>query len=247
MIQVYIRLTFVSLEEINAINSFIKTSVLLDLWWDDELAFWNESLTPGAGAVRIPSDWLWSPDLQLYDAAENFEDGIVEASVEISTSVNDYLSYLSQSRAGIISSVCKMDLDLFPFDKQVCTLAFGSFTYPFGTGGMNISLAMEEPITKPGIYIEDSFKSLSWVIEDVQGYTGFEEEYGHMAAVYYDIYLKRDSAYYYSTAIIPNLAVSIVALMSMWIADISSRLGVAITAMLAVIAVMVSYAYVVIC
>ena len=52
--------------------------------------------------------------------------------------------------------------------------------------------------------------------------------------------MKRYTSYYWTSAIIPNLAVTSVALLALFINDISSRLGVAFTAMLTIIAVMVS-------
>ena len=240
MIQVYIRLTLISIENVDAVQSLLKLSVIVDLWWDDEYAFWNQTLTPGGGTVELPPTWLWRPDIQLYNAAEPFDENLVDTHVSVTAHIDKYISELHQSRPGTMSSVCVMNLDMFPFDVQECTLTFGSFMNQFQTGGLNLSLAVEEPETGPGFFILESFHSLSWHLDSIVSYTGVEHEYGNVAAVYYTITLSRDSNFYYSTAIIPNLAISVVSLLAMWIADISSRLGVAITAMLAVVAVMVS-------
>jgi nicotinic acetylcholine receptor, invertebrate len=240
MIQVSMRLTLVAIEEVNAVDSLLRMSVIVDMFWDDEYAFWNQTLTPGAEVVHIPPTWLWKPDIQLYDAAEPFDENLVDTEVMLTPHVDDYLSTLQQSRPGTISSVCVMNLDRFPFDTQKCVLTFGSFMYQLETGGLNLSLAVVDPETAPGFLMLPSFRSLSWQVTDISTSTGIEHEYGSIAAVYYTLTLERDSTFYYSTAIIPNLAISIVAMLAMWIADLSSRLGVAITAMLSVVAIMVS-------
>ena len=63
--------------------------------------------------------------------------------------------------------------------------------------------------------------------------------YGYAPRLIYTISLRRYPSYYYASAIIPNLVITAIALLALFIDDINSRLAVAITALLAIVAVMV--------
>ena len=228
MIQVEMALSFNSIEDINELEGTFTIGIFLDVTWQDQYISWNVSECPGVYFAYIPQAWVWIPDITLYNAATNFHNSMTN--VPLFANPN----YMWQSRPGIISSVCEMNFKDFPFDTQVCTLIFGSFMWDMGIGGLNLSVG-ESTIN------EDTFVSTSWKVVDITTERKVELIWGYKySLVYYDVYLQRYSVYYWSTAILPNLAITIVALLALWIADINSRLGVAITAMLAIIAVMVS-------
>lgn len=116
--------------EINSLVYFNQKSENIELtmkntlsWTDQYLTWTLEDNSPNYITTTIEK--VWQPDLELYNAATKpklfdknplikiYYDGTIE-----------YTRHLSYSFA------CKLNLIDFPFDKQTCTMLFGSWKYP---------------------------------------------------------------------------------------------------------------------
>ena len=73
--------------------------------------------------VRVTSDKIWTPDLLLYNSAELFD---TTSKVNAIIESNGNVCYLPP---GVFKATCSIDVDNFPFDEQICTVKFGSWTY----------------------------------------------------------------------------------------------------------------------
>ena len=143
---------------------------------------------------------------------------------------------------GPITASCQLNLKNFPFDEQTCSFRFGTILedLPWGVNLNHLS------ITDFPILTHDFIESPAW--ETVSVAVGKQEEilfgsqenvFNKQPVVFYHYTMRRYSNHYYSTVIVPDIVVCCVALASLWIDDYGARLGMAFTALLSIIAVLV--------
>ncbi|CAH8635150.1 unnamed protein product [Heterobilharzia americana] len=92
--------------------------------WTDSLLRWNESEYGNIKTVRIFPSQIWTPDIKLYNFADERLREQREARVVVS-STGETL-WLPQA---LFKSTCEVEISYFPFDTQICMLEFGSLTY----------------------------------------------------------------------------------------------------------------------
>ncbi|CAL8090034.1 unnamed protein product [Calicophoron daubneyi] len=92
--------------------------------WKDSLLGWNETEFGDIKTVRIFPSQIWTPDIKLYNFADERLHEHREARVVISSDG----STLWQPQA-LFKSTCEVEITYFPFDTQICMLEFGSWTY----------------------------------------------------------------------------------------------------------------------
>ena len=112
-----------SLEYFDQKGENIKFNLWLTQTWKDEYLKWNKK-DYNYNYLNIYSDQIWIPDLELYNAA---------AAPKI-YDTNGGLKLYSDGtilwvRPTTYSFSCKLDLNMFPFDEQRCTMTFGSWKY----------------------------------------------------------------------------------------------------------------------
>ena len=105
-----------------------------------------------------------------------------------------------------LKSECKIDVNLFPFDHQVCDLQFGSWTY-------NWNFIDIDPLSEL-LNLSQLVSNPAWDIEEVLvlkkvGY--FPEPYPY---VVYRFVMKRRILYYLTNLIIPCIIISFLAFLS---------------------------------
>uniref|UniRef100_A0A3Q2YL13 Cholinergic receptor, nicotinic, alpha 11 n=1 Tax=Hippocampus comes TaxID=109280 RepID=A0A3Q2YL13_HIPCM len=103
--------------------------------WFDHYLQWNQSEHPGVKNLRFTTDQIWTPDILLYNSADDDFDSTFKTNVLVNSS--GYAEYLPP---GIFMSTCNVDVRWFPFDVQKCVLKFGSWTYD----GWLLDLQMNE-------------------------------------------------------------------------------------------------------
>lgn len=105
-----------------------KQQVTLNGWmkqvWQDDFLRWDPESYQGIKTLMLNDDQIWFPDVNLY---ENIDPGFLHTSPLSITQVNSTGS-VSWSTPVIIQSSCKVQVRYFPFDTQVCTLTFGSWS-----------------------------------------------------------------------------------------------------------------------
>uniref|UniRef100_A0A1A7YNM9 Neurotransmitter-gated ion-channel ligand-binding domain-containing protein n=1 Tax=Iconisemion striatum TaxID=60296 RepID=A0A1A7YNM9_9TELE len=100
------------------------TNAWLQLYWTDVYLSWNPENYPGVQNLRFPSDQIWTPDILLYNSADERFDATFHTNVLVNAS--GYCQYIPP---GILKSTCYIDVRWFPFDVQKCDLKFGSWTH----------------------------------------------------------------------------------------------------------------------
>ena len=209
--------------------------VSLNLWlryrWNDYHLRWNKSEWNNVTSLTMRTDpqldgSIWTPDIYLYNTAENPLENLKWSNVEVSNS-GDVL----WSRPGIIQSTCSFDMTNFPYDIQECELKFGSWSYT----GSHLMIIEAYPTIDFSNYQENE----EWQVTNTT-YQINSIKYECCPHEYYDITfnvnLKRLTGYYETNIIIPTFATASLVLITLLIPwDSGERISFAVTVMLSII------------
>nr|ACF60609.1 nicotinic acetylcholine receptor non-alpha subunit [Ancylostoma caninum] len=119
-----IALQLVLLINVDEKDQVMHTNVWLTLKWHDFQMRWDPVNYREINQIRVSPDKVWLPDIVLFNNA----DGNYEVSFMCNVVINNLGDMLWVPPA-IYKSSCIIDVEFFPFDEQVCTLVFGSWTY----------------------------------------------------------------------------------------------------------------------
>ncbi|XP_035477349.2 cholinergic receptor, nicotinic, alpha 11 isoform X3 [Scophthalmus maximus] len=121
---VHFSLSLIQVMDVDEKNQVLTTNIWLRMSWFDHYLKWNQSEHPGVKNLRFTTDQVWTPDILLYNSADDDFDSTFKTNVLVNSS--GYAEYLPP---GIFMSTCNVDVRWFPFDIQKCELKFGSWTY----------------------------------------------------------------------------------------------------------------------
>ncbi|XP_078573052.1 acetylcholine receptor subunit alpha-like [Branchiostoma floridae x Branchiostoma japonicum] len=109
---------------LNMKDQVMTTSVWLKQIWEDYKLTWDPAEYDGITRIKVPVDMIWIPDVLLYNNA----DGKFEVS-SFTKATLFYNGTVVWTPAGIYKSYCYIDVTFFPFDRQNCSMKFGTWTY----------------------------------------------------------------------------------------------------------------------
>ena len=92
--------------------------------WHDVFLMWDPAQYDNITDTRLPWEEVWTPDIVLYNAAGDGEQGR-EMRTLIQVDYQGNVTLLTQS---IYMSKCTMDVSYYPFDVQRCELKFASWS-----------------------------------------------------------------------------------------------------------------------
>lgn len=234
-----IGLSVSSMNEIDDVENTMTLSGLMALHWADIRLQWNETLAPcfhsddgtgQAGYLPVPLEWIWTPNIilangEILDSQEGtarvYSNGHVEVSIPI-----------------VFTITCLLDLKLYPFDTQTCPIVFQSQVYK----GDGIILKEKAcPDLSTNYHSTSDWDTLRIETVGVGGEGVIK--YGDIDSFKYSTYsvqmiVRRYNAYYYTTALIPDLVVTTIAILGLWVKDYPSRVGIEMTLLLTVMAIL---------
>ncbi|XP_061462912.1 neuronal acetylcholine receptor subunit alpha-7-like [Rhineura floridana] len=191
------------------------------MYWYDHYLRWNESEYPGVKTLRFSADRIWTPDILLYNSANEDFDSTFHTHVLVNSS-----GYCQWLPPGILKSTCRIDVRWFPFDTQKCDLKFGSWTYD----GWLLDLRMLEMDTSG--YVANG----EWDLVGVPGsqnkvfYECCREPY---LDVTFAVTMRRRTLYYALNMLVPCLLLSAMTfLMFLLPADSGEKISLGITVLL---------------
>ena len=221
---------FRAFNNIDQKEGIISLNLWLRYWWKDYNLSWNESEW-NITSLIVSTDTeeeihVWTPDIYLYNTAENPLENLKYSNVEISSDGS-----ILWSRPGMIQSTCSFDMTDFPYDLQSCELKFGSWSYT----GKHLILTEATPTIDMTNYQEN----VEWQITNYN-YQINSIKYACCPNKYYDITfsfdLQRLSGYYEINIIIPTFATASLILITLLIPWSSGeRISFAVTVMLSII------------
>ncbi|XP_053787269.1 neuronal acetylcholine receptor subunit beta-3 isoform X2 [Vidua chalybeata] len=195
-IRVLFGLKISQLVDVDEKNQLMTTNVWLKQEWIDHKLSWNPDEYDGITTIRVPSESLWLPDIVLFENA----DGRFEGSL-MTKAIVKYNGVVTWTPPASYKSSCTMDVTFFPFDRQNCSMKFGSWTYD---GNMVDLILVDENVDR-----KDFFDNGEWEILNAKGMKGNRKDglYSY-PFVTYSFVLRRLPLFYTLFLIIPCLGLS---------------------------------------
>ncbi|XP_004073305.1 neuronal acetylcholine receptor subunit non-alpha-2 [Oryzias latipes] len=184
------------LVDVDEKNQLMTTNVWLRQEWIDYKLRWNPDKYGGITSIRVPSENIWLPDIVLYENADGkFEGSLMTKAI---VKFNGAVTWMPPAS---YKSACTMDVTFFPFDRQNCSMKFGSWTYD---GNMVDLVLMDSQVDR-----KDFFDNGEWEILSATGAKGNRKD-----GLYFypfitcSFILKRLPLFYTLFLIIPCLGLS---------------------------------------
>uniref|UniRef100_A0A3B3YIA9 Cholinergic receptor, nicotinic, beta polypeptide 3a n=1 Tax=Poecilia mexicana TaxID=48701 RepID=A0A3B3YIA9_9TELE len=184
------------LVDVDEKNQLMTTNVWLWQEWTDVKLKWNPEDYGGITSIRVPSETIWLPDIVLYENA----DGRFEGSL-MTKAIVRWDGTITWTPPASYKSSCTMDVTFFPFDRQNCSMKFGSWTYD---GHMVDLVLVDHHVDR-----KDFFDNGEWEILNATGMKGSRRDGVYWYPfITYSFILKRLPLFYTLFLIIPCLGLS---------------------------------------
>ncbi|XP_028277053.1 neuronal acetylcholine receptor subunit alpha-9-II isoform X2 [Parambassis ranga] len=205
-------------------NQILTTYLWIRQVWMDAYLTWKKEDYDGLDTIRIPSSYVWRPDIVLYNSADDEFSSSMETNVVLR---ND--GQVMWDQPAITKSSCSVDVAFFPFDLQQCHLTFGSWTH--NGNQMDLINALDSAD------LADFVPNVEW---EVLGMPAKKNVilYGCCSDPYPDItftlHLKRRASFYIFNLLIPCMMISFLAPLGFYLpADSGEKVSLGVTVLLA--------------
>ncbi|CAF4326852.1 unnamed protein product [Rotaria sp. Silwood2] len=217
VLNVAISLSVTQLIDVDEKRQIITTNVWLKHEWFDYRLKWDPQVYDNICIMHIASEQLWLPDIVLYNNA----DGAYQ--VTLKTKVSVYPSgAIVWDPPMIYKSSCPINVQYFPFDEQICSLKFGSWTHDGHQVNLshivynNIEMANSlDDYRSQGVFFRNYYQNGEWEIIRAPAKRN-QKSYTCCLEPYYDItyvlVLKRKTLFYTVHLIIPCVGISLLTL-----------------------------------
>ncbi|XP_059208087.1 neuronal acetylcholine receptor subunit alpha-9-like [Centropristis striata] len=224
IINVTLQITLSQIIDMDERNQILTTYLWVRQVWFDAYLTWKKEDYDGLDTIRIPSSYVWRPDIVLYNSADDEFSSSMETNVVLR---ND--GQVMWDQPAITKSSCSVDVAFFPFDLQQCHLTFGSWTH--NGNQMDLFNALDTAD------LADFIDNVEW---EVLGMPAKKNVilYGCCSDPYPDItfslHLKRRSSFYIFNLLIPCMMISFLAPLGFYLpADSGEKVSLGVTVLLA--------------
>ncbi|KAG7310537.1 hypothetical protein JYU34_003322 [Plutella xylostella] len=189
-------------------DQLLTTNCWITQVWTDHHLRWNASDFDGINVIRMPYERVWKPDIILYNNADpNYRSAVINTNVIVKSSGE--VTWLSH---GIYVSVCDINVEQFPFDIQLCTMKWASWTYD----GFQLDLKKQfDEGDTTNYQTNGEFDLVSFdAIRHDQYYSCCVEPYPDIT---YVIKLRRRPMFYVFNLILPCLLINGIALLVFYV------------------------------
>ncbi|XP_056138760.1 neuronal acetylcholine receptor subunit alpha-10a, partial [Lampris incognitus] len=224
ILNVTLQVTLSQIIDMDERNQILTAYLWIRQVWVDAHLKWNKDDYDGLDTIRIPSSYVWRPDIVLYNNADDHFTGPMDTNVVIR-----HDGQTMWDSPAITKSSCKVDVSFFPFDAQQCRFTYGSWTY--NGNQLDILNAMDSAD------LADLVENVEW---EVLGMPAKRNVilYGCCADPYpdvtYTLKLKRRASFYVFNLLIPCVMISFLAPLGFYLpADSGEKVSLGVTVMLA--------------
>ncbi|XP_063806928.1 neuronal acetylcholine receptor subunit alpha-10 isoform X1 [Pseudophryne corroboree] len=221
---VTLQVTLSQIIDMDERNQILMAYLWIRQVWFDAYLRWNKDDYDGLDTIRIPSSYVWRPDIVLYNNADDQFTGSMETNVVIR-----YDGQIMWDSPAITKSSCKVDVSFFPFDAQQCRLTFGSWTY----NGNQIDILNHLDTGD----LTDFVENVEWEVlgmpakKNVITYGCCSEPYPDVT---YTLMLKRRASFYIFNLLLPCVMISFLAPLGFYLpADSGEKVSLGVTVLLA--------------
>ncbi|XP_066271917.1 neuronal acetylcholine receptor subunit beta-4-like [Branchiostoma lanceolatum] len=198
----------------------LKTNVWLEQSWTDYRLAWEGEDYDQLTAIRVPAAVVWKPDIVLFNNKDGQFDVALHSNVIVYSSGDCY--WLPPA---IFQSSCAIDVRQFPFDRQNCSMKFGSWTYTSD----EVDVVIQD-YGKTAI-LDDFKASGEWNLLDSPSR---RVEEGNEVYIYYDLIIERKPLFYIINLIIPCIAISSLSVLVFYLpSDCGEKITLSISVLLA--------------
>ncbi|CAB3409181.1 unnamed protein product [Caenorhabditis bovis] len=183
------------------VASFVISHV--QKWRDPKLA-WDPKNHNGITQVVMPRSLVWVPKLFIYNSMDT-KDMLTDDRYDVRV---QHTGHVKVNSPQYVSTLCRINIDLFPFDTQFCAIALAS---PL--------LSVEEMdvnATQPPV---DSYFSgnAEWQVMNVTvKQMKFMEDGEFRAEVHYILHLNRRPTYYITVIVVPTFLISALSILGIF-------------------------------
>ncbi|KAM9539002.1 LOW QUALITY PROTEIN: neuronal acetylcholine receptor subunit alpha-10-like [Salvelinus alpinus] len=223
IINVTLQITLSQIIDMDERNQILTTYLYRQVWTDAYLT-WKKEDYDGLDTIRIPSSYVWRPDIVLYNNADDQFASSMETNVVIR---ND--GQIMWDQPAITKSSCSVDVSFFPFDAQQCRLTFGSWTH--NGNQMDLVNALDSAD------LADFVANVEWEVlgmpakKNVILYGCCSDPYPDIT---YTLHLKRRASFYIFNLLIPCMMISFLAPLGFYLpADSGEKVSLGVTVLLA--------------
>ncbi|CAF2829413.1 unnamed protein product [Rotaria sp. Silwood2] len=213
VVTVSFRMEITQLFELEEKTQILTSNVRIEQKWIDENLAWNQSEHDGIRGIRLPSHRIWLPDSYIYNAAFDLSSqaptqGVVNGPYVMVYHTGEVVFPVLMK----LRTTCKVNIQYFPFDRQICGLKFASWIY-------DISLINYELVANSNdSYQSESIRNSGWAILDVkQGLVWRTKNNRTYSELVYGVHIRRRPLYYIFNVIIPCAMLSCLTCMSFWL------------------------------
>ncbi|KAG7514247.1 neuronal acetylcholine receptor subunit alpha-9-like [Solea senegalensis] len=224
ILNVTLQVTLSQIIDMDERNQILTAYLWIRQVWVDAHLTWDKDDYDGLDTIRIPSSYVWRPDIVLYNNADDRFTGPMDTNVVI-----QHDGQIMWDSPAITKSSCKVDVSFFPFDAQQCRFTYGSWTY--NGNQLDILNAMDSAD------LADLVENVEW---EVLGMPAKKNVivYGCCADPYPDVtyilMLKRKASFYVFNLLIPCVMISFLAPLGFYLpADSGEKVSLGVTVMLA--------------
>ncbi|XP_071087003.1 neuronal acetylcholine receptor subunit non-alpha-2-like [Haliotis cracherodii] len=195
--------------------------------WYDDIFRWDPAQYDNITKLVLPTSSVWLPIIAL----DNSVDNIIEKNFRDNFYVLiSYTGLMSWEPGGVFTTSCEMDITLYPFDRQTCTMFFSTWDYTVDL----VNLTFASPEVDRDAYVENGeWEILSTKVEgDRFSYNNSPEMIYPEVAV--TIQIRRKSTYYFINILTPCLMMSCLVLMVFYLPpDSGEKVSLGVTVLLA--------------
>ncbi|XP_067161099.1 neuronal acetylcholine receptor subunit alpha-10-like [Apteryx mantelli] len=223
-LNVTLQITLSQIIDMDERNQVLTAYLWVRQAWLDAFLTWDKDAYDGIDSIRVPSSYVWRPDIVLYNKADDQLSGSVETNVVLRSD-----GQIMWDSPAITKSSCKVDVSFFPFDGQQCRLTFGSWTY----NGNQIDLHNRLDTGD----LTDFVENVEWEVlgmpatRNVITYGCCSEPYPDVT---YTLLLKRRASFYIFNLLLPCIMISFLAPLGFYLpADSGEKVSLGVTVLLA--------------
>ncbi|KAH9282044.1 Neuronal acetylcholine receptor subunit alpha-3 [Echinococcus granulosus] len=202
-------LSLFQLMDLDEADQMFTVNVWNKFAWRDEILTWNPKNYNEVKHVRIPVKHVWTPDIVLLNYAD---ERLVELR-EVMLTV-DYTGQIFWSPPSIYKSMCRIQMEHFPFDHQICYLRFASWTL----NGRRLNLTFLDGIKSA--LLDDYQESNEWHIVAYPAVRRFFRQTccdEPSPNLIFFFVLKRNPDFYAYLLVLPCILLAVLNLVTFWL------------------------------
>ncbi|XP_070534150.1 acetylcholine receptor subunit alpha-like [Ptychodera flava] len=115
IVHVFIEMAVVKVIDLDVVQKFIVINALVKQTWMDWRLTWDPSKNSGIEYLVVPSEKLWLPQVYVRNTMDTLEQPRVPRYFRLQSDGN-----LTSTAINQLKSHCHIDLEYFPFDRQIC-------------------------------------------------------------------------------------------------------------------------------